>query len=308
MIDLKIKHRQVRLILLGGRRVIPLFHFSRQVERIFITAAYVGAMSIMVFHAEATVLTERIEQKNNQIERLQMQIDELLALKQTLAVLEKKERELNDYFGLGEYPILESFGVGGANIENAQAGIRMAPETPETHRRAWNNDSAERIEQKINNLIARYETYNQLVVKKAEIERVTPSIVPVDIDHPRLTSPFGWRKNPLTHKRELHSGIDIVGPEGTRIVAPADGTIITRGYDRWLGTYMVLQHTDEIKTIYGHLKKALLPEGKTVKRGQAIAIMGNTGMSTSRHLHYTVIFKGRAINPMQFILDLDATS
>jgi len=305
---IRTEHRQVRLILFSGKKEIPLFRISPQAERIFVTAAYIGIISILVFHAEATHLSGRIEQKDHEIVRLQTQIDELLDLKKSLAALEIKEAELKEYFGLEKYAILESYGIGGAKTERTKAGIHMQAAPLDTHWRRWKNDSAERIELKIQKLIANYETFNRLIIKQNEIEKFTPNIVPVDINNPRVTSNFGWRKNPLTHKSEFHSGIDMIGPAGTRIVAPADGMIITCGYDKWLGKYMVLQHTPEIKTIFGHLKKVLLPEGKTVMRGQPIAVMGNTGMSTSRHLHYTITLNGRAIDPMQFILDLDTLS
>ena len=85
----------------------------------------------------------------------------------------------------------------------------------------------------------------------------------------------------------------------------ASGWVVRTGYDKWLGNYLVMQHGDRIKTIYGHLKEALAHEGDHVRRGDRIGLVGNTGMSTSHHLHYGVIVNNRAVDPLQYVLDLN---
>ena len=70
-----------------------------------------------------------------------------------------------------------------------------------------------------------------------------------------------------------------------------------------MGNYLVIEHTSKIKTIYGHLEKIVVAENSRVERGQFIGVMGNTGMSTSRHLHYSVVDGNRAVDPMQYVLD-----
>jgi len=131
----------------------------------------------------------------------------------------------------------------------------------------------------------------------------TPSIIPVNHVNPRVSSGFGWRKNPFTNSREFHAGIDIIGPKRTMIIAPSRGVVVVKGFDQRLGNYLVLEHNENVKTIYGHLHKVSIEKGMQVKRGETLGLMGNTGLSTSCHLHYGVIVNGRAVDPMQYILD-----
>jgi murein DD-endopeptidase MepM/ murein hydrolase activator NlpD len=142
------------------------------------------------------------------------------------------------------------------------------------------------------------------MVRQAEAWDTTPSILPVELKNPVISSGFGWRKSPFTNKREFHAGIDIIGRTGTPVVAPAAGVVINAGQDRWLGKYLVLQHSEELKTIYGHLHEVSVSKGGRVRRGDLIGRVGNTGLSTSSHLHYSVLERNRAVNPMQYILEV----
>jgi murein DD-endopeptidase MepM/ murein hydrolase activator NlpD len=140
--------------------------------------------------------------------------------------------------------------------------------------------------------------------KQARAWDNTPSITPVALPNPRVTSGFGWRKDPITGRREFHAGVDIPGPPGTGILAPAGGVVLKKGHDKWLGRFLVLQHDEDTKTVYGHLKTVLVDRGSVVARGQTLGFMGNTGMSTSHHLHYSVIVNQRAVDPAQYMLDM----
>jgi murein DD-endopeptidase MepM/ murein hydrolase activator NlpD len=132
----------------------------------------------------------------------------------------------------------------------------------------------------------------------------TPSIAPVALEKIRVSSEFGLRTNPFTNKTEFHAGVDLLGAKGTKVIAPASGEVIAKGHDPWLGHHVVLQHPGGIKTVYGHLDTVSVGERDRVKRGDVLGAMGNSGLSTSPHLHYVVIVGGRAVDPMQFILDL----
>jgi len=80
-----------------------------------------------------------------------------------------------------------------------------------------------------------------LIVLKEKIWESTPSIIPVKMENPHITSTFGWRRNPLTDRDEFHAGIDILGSRWDEIVSPAAGVVINIGYDQWLGNYIVIQ-------------------------------------------------------------------
>ncbi|MCH9650562.1 MAG: peptidoglycan DD-metalloendopeptidase family protein [Deltaproteobacteria bacterium] len=117
----------------------------------------------------------------------------------------------------------------------------------------------------------------------------------------RITSPFGFRKSPLDKNSESHRGIDLVGPKGAEILAPADGRVeiateLLEGHAK-LGTTVLVDHGNGLKSRYAHLGSLLVKEQQTVRAGQPIAIQGNTGASTGPHLHFEVWRDGEAIDP-----------
>ncbi len=132
--------------------------------------------------------------------------------------------------------------------------------------------------------------------------RLVPSGRPVR-QFAGVSSGFGWRKHPVKGTREFHKGIDYRGKAGDPIVATADGVVEYAGYHKssGYGNLVLLDHAFGFRTLYGHLKKVLVKSGQVVRKGQVIALMGNTGLSTGSHLHYEVSFVQRALNPMPFV-------
>jgi len=128
----------------------------------------------------------------------------------------------------------------------------------------------------------------------------TPSIAPTD---GWISSRFGYRISPFTNEKEFHDGLDIASRIGTEIISPADGVVDSIGSSDGIGTYITINHGYGFKTIYGHLSKSLVKKGQAVKRGQNIALMGNSGRSTGAHLHYEVHVNGVAVNPERYILN-----
>ena len=118
-----------------------------------------------------------------------------------------------------------------------------------------------------------------------------------------LSSGFGYRTSPFTGRREFHRGIDIATREGTPIIAPADGVVTFAGKKGGLGNLVVIDHGYGKITRYAHTKKWLVRRGAHVKRGDKIALVGNTGRSTAPHLHYEVHINGIPSNPVKYILN-----
>ncbi len=98
-----------------------------------------------------------------------------------------------------------------------------------------------------------------------------------------------------------HRGIDIAAAEGTPVVSTADGVVVFSGQDLYYGNLIKIDHNDNYMTVYGHLQKNLVAQGDTVKRGQIIGYVGNTGRSTAPHLHYEIRQKGVPIDPRTMI-------
>ena len=118
-----------------------------------------------------------------------------------------------------------------------------------------------------------------------------------------ISSRFGRRKSPFTGRPEMHSGYDIAAHKGTKIVATAGGTVSYTGKKRLMGKIVVIDHGNGIVTRYGHCSKILKKKGDSVKRGDVIALEGDTGRSTGPHVHYEVRLNGVAINPERFIFN-----
>lgn len=117
----------------------------------------------------------------------------------------------------------------------------------------------------------------------------------------RITSGYGRRLDPFTHKPAIHYGIDIQNKRGTKIVATADGKVIETGYDRGYGKFIKIDHGNEFNTLFSHAKKICVRKGQIIKRGQIIGLVGNTGRSTGPHLHYEIHFKKKTINPYKYM-------
>lgn len=114
----------------------------------------------------------------------------------------------------------------------------------------------------------------------------------------RLTSRFGYRRDPFTGKRAYHTGIDIANRYGTKVYAAREGKVIFTGERYRYGRTIIIAHSFGYKTVYGHLSSIRVQRGQKVNKGQVIGYLGNTGRSTGSHLHFEVWLKGRLINPL----------
>lgn len=129
-------------------------------------------------------------------------------------------------------------------------------------------------------------------------------IFPVD-GYRRISSPFGYRPSPIggnEGRQEYHSGIDIPAPMGTPIAATADGFVILAqenagGY----GLYVMLEHKNGTRSLYGHMSQIKTTVGAKVKAGDTIGLVGSTGRSTGPHLHFELVINGQAVNPEQYM-------
>lgn len=128
----------------------------------------------------------------------------------------------------------------------------------------------------------------------------TPSIMPTS---GWLTSAFSrMRTHPILHVARAHEGLDVTAPMGTPIEAPAKGTIVEAGWEAGYGNTVTIDHGFGIVTKFAHASRILVKKGARVNRGDRIALVGNTGLSTGPHLHYEVHVNGRPVNPRRYIL------
>ena len=116
-----------------------------------------------------------------------------------------------------------------------------------------------------------------------------------------ISSPFGWRSDPIQGIRRRHAGIDLPGPSGARIFATGAGTVRFAGWARGYGKMIEVEHPGGVRTRFGHLARIMVSPGTRVGQGQIIGAMGSTGRSTGTHLHYEVRVGGQAVDPRAYL-------
>ena len=114
----------------------------------------------------------------------------------------------------------------------------------------------------------------------------------------KLTSPYGFRENPVGEGEDFHTGIDIAAAENTPIKAAFAGTVEKVGTSAISGNYVTLRHGNNVRTTYCHMKKPYVFEGQKVKRGQSIGCVGLTGQTTGYHLHFEISINGQRVDPL----------
>ncbi len=116
-----------------------------------------------------------------------------------------------------------------------------------------------------------------------------------------ISSGYGWRINPITHRREFHHGVDIAAMEGTPVKSTANGIVVYAGRTKGCGNFVVIKHGYGYTTFYAHLRRYIVRIGQWVKRGQIIGYVGHTGLATGSHVHYEVWKHKRRVNPLPYL-------
>ncbi|AFH49277.1 Metalloendopeptidase-like protein [Ignavibacterium album JCM 16511] len=114
---------------------------------------------------------------------------------------------------------------------------------------------------------------------------------------------FGMRMHPILKVMKMHEGLDILTDVGSPVFAPGNGKIVYVGPRGGYGLTVEVEHGFGYKTVFAHLSKALVKEGQTVKRGDRIALTGNSGLSTGPHLHYEVHLNGIPQDPINYFFE-----
>jgi murein DD-endopeptidase MepM/ murein hydrolase activator NlpD len=116
-----------------------------------------------------------------------------------------------------------------------------------------------------------------------------------------ITSPYGWRIDPILHVRSMHTGIDFGAPYGTPLHAAADGVVVATGPEGGYGNATILEHGGGIATLYGHQEQILVSPGEHVTRGEVIGLVGCTGWCTGPHVHFEVRVNGTPVDPGPYL-------
>ncbi len=181
-----------------------------------------------------------------------------------------------------------------------------------TDRQPPSHESAEQLGRQLDELQARLaqQTDNLRMLDVALTRRSAdqarlPSTPPIT-EYPFLSSSYGWRRNPVTHRYAMHEGLDFAAPSGTPILAASGGVVLEASYQTGYGNTVEIDHGDGLITRYAHASKLLVKPGDLVGRGQEIARVGSTGRSTGPHLHFEVRLAGQPLDPRLFLQSPDA--
>jgi murein DD-endopeptidase MepM/ murein hydrolase activator NlpD len=257
-----------------------------------ILAILVSFPFITINYVSQSIHMAQLEKEATHIASLKSQVDEFQQEIQRLKEFDVKLRII-------------------ANLENAQetsSFLGVGGITPPTHEPLQGVVAdTERMKAELDRLSTEAESreksfqelYSFLEGKKKQLA-CTPSIWPV---RGWLTSGFGYRIDPFTGLRQFHEGLDIANRLGTSIIAPADGIVSRVSNTFGFGLTVEINHGYGIKTIYGHLSKVYVSVGHSVKRGERIAAMGNSGRATGPHLHYQVMLNDVPMSPMNYLLN-----
>lgn len=229
-------------------------------------------------HQELQRLRVQASEQRQNYQRLVLDVDRF---QQDLADLAMSEARIRQLANLDEDSRLLPIAIGGQ------------PD-PENH-------SISEIQQQINALQVEIELRRQsqqdvrnLLNDQISISRATPKGWPT---RGWLSSYFGKRKSPFTGRTVMHEGIDFAANVGTPVIATADGIVAKVEYSPTYGNTVVIDHGYGYQTLYAHNSRILAKSGQRIKRGDKIAQVGNTGMSTGPHLHYEIHLNGIPINP-----------
>lgn len=240
--------------------------------------------------------TKEIAGQRKQIQKF---ADEINGLKTKLVALNNFEKKIRIIANI-EKPEEQNnlFGVGGSIPEDLDSKLPLAKKhnslMREMHEQAQLLNMASTTQQE------GFKSLYNFLEDQRNLLSSTPAIRPTK---GWLASDFGYRESPFTGLREFHKGLDIANRIGTPVIATADGIVSFVGNKGNFGKAVKINHGHGMVTLYGHLSKVLKKQGDAVKRGDTVALMGNSGRSTGPHLHYEVFLNGIPVNPAKYILN-----
>ncbi len=237
-----------------------------------------------------------IQSQRNQIQSFANEIDQL---KTSLLALNEFEHKIRIMANLERKTDQTSlFSIGGSMPDNLDPNLPLDQDHDHLIRKMHTH--IEQVQQASSIQEDEFSNLLNSLKDKRNLLAATPSLRPTN---GWISSGFGYRISPFTGRREFHNGLDIATKEGTPIIAPGDGVVTYAGKKWLIGNMITIDHSHGMLTQYGHIKELIAKKGDRVKRGEVIALVGNTGRSTGPHVHYMVRLNGVPVNPETYILD-----
>jgi len=245
-------------------------------------------------------LQARVESQRNEIVVQHKQIQkfayDINMLKSDLLALNNFEQRIRIVADVGDAD--KEFGIGGSISDDLDTGLDLREKHSSLIREM--HDQISQLDLAAASQENEFETLLEHLLEQEKLLAHTPGTWPVK---GTVTSKFGSRKSPFSRRKEFHKGLDIANRTGTPVSVTADGVVsFAQAKGSW-GKMIIVDHGQGMTTCYAHLNKLLKKSGDTVKRGDVIAEVGNTGRSTGPHLHYEVRLNDISVDPEKYILN-----
>jgi murein DD-endopeptidase MepM/ murein hydrolase activator NlpD len=256
----------------GGGRAVSEYTLARWQEDLAAQQAQLAKIQQTVDDQVATLATR--------VGQMQAQLLRLDALGKHLTDVAKLKR--------GEFDFDQPPALGGP-----ETGPGEGPVVPAL------NSMIDSLDAQIDDRRRQLTALQNLILTRELARQIVPGGRPVEAGY--ISSLYGQRTDPFDGHQASHHGLDFAGAAGTQVLAVADGIVSHTGNDGGYGHLVEITHGNGYVTRYAHNAKLLVKPGQTVKRGDAIALMGSTGRSTGTHLHFEVLRNGKPMNPLSFV-------
>ena len=222
-------------------------------------------------------------------ERLSYVTTQFHELKSTMHSLKQAEREFKKLFSLKSKTDI---------LETADFADTGSPDLKTAAFADTGSLDMEVLRKQIDEAMRSVSGIRQYIVEQKDLYRATPLGWPAQ---GHISSGYGYREHPKSGQRQLHTGMDISLPPGTKVRATADGVVSFSGWTGNSGNVVVIEHGHGFSTAYAHNRENLIQVGERVMRYDAIAMSGSTGRATGPHLHYEIWKDERHVNPSPFL-------
>ncbi len=276
-----------------GTRVLRL-NFPRRLPVVLGSITVVAVCALGALVGDWWQVRQRVRDAGSLLQELDEQRATIDRFNRKIAELAREVgswRELHariwEPFGPEMAPPARSSGIGGRAAPADRLPARLSP-----------SEELDRLAEQVMQEGESLRALDRLISRARRALAALPSRWPV---RGQVNSEYGNRLSPWEKTQEFHGGIDIAAEPGTPVRAPASGTVVFAGRHGEYGLAVVLDHGQDIRTVYGHLSQIHVRTGQQVERGAEIALTGNTGRSSGPHLHYEILVKGRSVNPRGYL-------
>ena len=244
-------------------------------------------MSVQLDAERAAIETIR-QETEDKLDALAIRIGQMNGRVIRLDALGRRLTEMAD-IDAGEFDFDTAPAIGGPEEPNLDEGTAVPEVLTAMAQLGYQLDSRE----------AQLSVLESVLMNQNLSERVYPTGRPVKSGW--MSSYYGRRTDPFTGKPAMHRGVDFAGKEGAEIIAVADGVVTWSSPRYGYGEMVEINHGNGYSTRYAHNAENLVVVGEEVRKGQTVALMGDTGRATGPNLHFEVLHRGQRVNPVKFI-------